>query len=123
MRLALMQTMTQAARSRCSAFATLTRKGVCNNASMSNAVPLSKPVTFDVEVTHAIAQDEADRTMWVAVCDGLHVVTEAETYEGLVHRVWEIAPEMAQENGLNVAPDELRLRFIHVESFSESLAM
>jgi hypothetical protein len=91
---------------------------------MSQVVSIpTKPVIFDVEVTHAIAQDEADRTMWVAVCDGLHVVTESETYEGLLKRVWEIAPEMAQENGLNVAPDALRLRFIHVESRPELLAM
>jgi hypothetical protein len=92
--------------------------GVSKVVSMS-----SKPVIFDVEVAHAIAQDEDDCTMWVAVCDGLHVVTEAETYEGLVHRVWEIAPEMAQENGLNIAPDALRLRFIRVERLLQLLAM
>jgi phosphoribosylformylglycinamidine (FGAM) synthase-like amidotransferase family enzyme len=90
---------------------------------MNNVIHLSKPVTFDVEVTHAIAQDADDRTMWVGVCDGLHVVTEAETYEGLVARVREIAPEMAQENGLSIAPEVLRLRFIHVESVPELLAM
>jgi hypothetical protein len=91
---------------------------------MSNVVPLSaKPVTFDVEVTHAIAQDDDDCTMWVAVCDGLHVVTEHETYEGLVARVWEIAPEMAQENGLNIPAEALRLRFIHTNSIPELQAM
>jgi hypothetical protein len=91
---------------------------------MNKIVPIpAEPVTFDVEVTHAIAQDEDDCTMWVAVCDGLHVVTESETYEGLVKRVWEIAPEMAQENGLNIPPGALRLRFIHVEGSPELLAM
>jgi len=90
---------------------------------MNNVVPLSKPVTFDVDVTHAIAKDAADCTMWVAVCDGLHLVTEHETYEGLVARVWEIAPEMARENGLSIPVNALRLRFIHVESVPELRVM
>ena len=89
---------------------------------MSHAAALTPPVTFDVEVTHAIAQDEDDCTMWVAVCDALHLVTEHETYEGLVKRVWTIVPEMAQENGLNIPHDALRLRFCHI-SHAEELAL
>jgi len=90
---------------------------------MSNIVSLSKPVTFDVEVTHAIAQDENDRTMWVAECDGLCLCTEAESLEALIARVWEIAPEMAQENGLSIAPDALRLRFSFTDSIPELKVM
>jgi hypothetical protein len=91
---------------------------------MSKIVSIAaKPVTFDVEVVHAIAQDEDDRTMWVAVCDGLHLVTEAETFEALVARVWEIAPEMAQENGLHIAPETLRLRFCYVDHAPDALAI
>jgi len=82
-----------------------------------------KPVTFDVEVTHAIAQDEDDCTMWVAQCDGLGIVTEAGSFEALVSRVWEVAPEMARENGLNIAPDALRLRFCYVDSVPRLMAM
>ncbi|MDR0781654.1 MAG: DUF1902 domain-containing protein [Pseudomonadales bacterium] len=78
-----------------------------------------KPVTFDVEVTHAIAQDADDRTMWVAECDALHLVTEAESFEALVARVWEIAPEIAQESGLNIPAAALRLRFCYVDSVPE----
>jgi hypothetical protein len=66
--------------------------------------------TFTFEVTH---DDECD--MWVGVCDALGIATEAPSYEALTARIWLIAPEMAQENGLSVAPDCLCLRFEHVE--------
>ena len=65
-----------------------------------------EPVRFDVEVTRA-----NDCTLWVAECDGLKLRTEAESFEALRARVWEIAPEMVQEKGLSIAPDALRLRF------------
>lgn len=83
-----------------------------------NIVPI-KPrpaahVTFDVQVIH---DDECG--LWVGVCDGLVLATEAPTYEALVDRVWEIAPEMAQENGLNIAPERLRLRFEFAQSFAD----
>ena len=90
---------------------------------MSNVISLSKPVTFDVEVTHAIAQDENDCTMWVAECDALHLVTEHETYEGLVKRVWEVVPDAIEANNLSIDPADLRLRFSHVDSVSELLAL
>lgn len=65
--------------------------------------------TFIVEVIF-----DPECSMWVAICDGLHMSTEAHTYEALVERVWLIAPEMAQENGLNIPEDRLRLLFQHV---------
>jgi hypothetical protein len=80
-------------------------------------------VTFDVEVTHAIAQDADDCTMWVAECDALHLVTEAETYEGLVRRVWEVMPDLIEVNGLSIAASDVRLRFSHIEGVPELLAM
>jgi len=90
---------------------------------MNNVISLSKPVTFDVEVTHAIAQDENDCTMWVAVCDALHLVTEHETYEGLIKRVWEVVPDAIEANNLPIDPTDLRLRFSHVDSVSELIAL
>jgi len=36
--------------------------------------------------------------MWTVACDRLGVYTEAESYEKLLARFWEIAREMAQEN-------------------------
>ncbi|MDR2154977.1 MAG: DUF1902 domain-containing protein [Burkholderiaceae bacterium] len=90
---------------------------------MSNVVSLSQPVTFDVTVTHAIARDANDRSVWVAECDALHLVTEAETYEGLVNRVWEVMPDLVEVNGLSLAPTDVRLRFSHVEIAPQLLAM
>lgn len=73
--------------------------------------------TFTFEVTH-----DEDSDMWIAVCDELVTATEAETYETLTKRVWEIAPEMARENGHNISADCLRLRFEHVELAEQLMA-
>jgi hypothetical protein len=66
---------------------------------------------FQVDVTHAIAKDENERTMWVAVCDDLHLVTEHDTYDGLIERVWAVAPDLIAVNGMNVDVATMRLRF------------
>jgi hypothetical protein len=47
---------------------------------------------------------------WVALCDALPVATEAPTVDQLMERVWSIAPEIAELNGLAV--DTMRLRFV-----------
>ena len=52
-------------------------------------------LTFDVETFH---DDEAGQ--WVAVCDAIHVATEAPTLEALQDRFVEIATETMQENGM-----------------------
>ncbi len=61
---------------------------------------------FIVNVTH-----DTESGMWVAVCDEIGLVTESETYEGLTERVWEIAPEIAVENGIDVSADTMRISF------------
>jgi DNA-binding transcriptional regulator of glucitol operon len=66
---------------------------------------------FQVQVIHAVAQDENERTMWVATCDDLHLVTEHSSYDGLIERVWEIAPELAEYNQPGVDVATMRLRF------------
>jgi len=64
---------------------------------------------YVVQVTHA-------EGMWIAESDALGLVTEAKTYEALVDRVWEIAPELLEMNEIDLHPDDLRLSFQHVES-------
>ena len=66
---------------------------------------------FHVQVTHAIAQDEHEQTMWIAMCDELHLVTEYASYDGLIERVWEIAPELVEYNQPGVDVSTMRLRF------------
>lgn len=60
-----------------------------------------------VNVSH-----DSECGMWVAVCDEIGLVTESETYEGLTERVWEIAPEIAVENGINVSTETIRINAI-----------
>jgi hypothetical protein len=57
-----------------------------------------------VSVTHSDG-------FYTAVCDDLHLVTEAETLDELQDRVWEIAPELVELNELPIDVDSLRLRF------------
>ena len=40
-----------------------------------------------------------DGETWIAESDALPLATEAATLDGLVRRVWEIAPEIAELNG------------------------
>ncbi len=54
--------------------------------------------------------------IWTAECDALGLVTEADSFESLTQRAWEIAPELAELNGYDVGPGALRLRFEHVET-------
>jgi hypothetical protein len=61
---------------------------------------------FEVQVT-------VHDGIWTAECDALGLVTEAESYEALVDRAWEIVPELAELNSVGVAADDLRLRFLH----------
>ena len=56
--------------------------------------------------------------MYTAECEALHLVTEAESFERLTHRVWEIAPDMIEANGLDISAESLRLNF----EFAQTLA-
>lgn len=83
---------------------------------MSNVIPF--PKTFTVTVIH-----DPEDGMWIAECDEIGLVTEAETYESLTWRVWEIAPEVAVANGFNVTIDTLRLNFQHTETASDRISL
>ena len=48
--------------------------------------------------------------MFTAECDKLHLVTEADTFEALTERVWELAPDMIETNELGIDPHGTRLR-------------
>ena len=47
---------------------------------------------------------------WIGICDDIPVATEAATIDQLIERVWLIAPEVADLNGL--PSRDLRLRFV-----------
>ncbi|QEP42146.1 DUF1902 domain-containing protein [Ectothiorhodospiraceae bacterium BW-2] len=56
---------------------------------------------------------------WVAECDQLGIVTEAESYNGLVTRFMEVAPEMAELNSLPFDPATTQIRFEHQTTMAQ----
>ncbi|MDR1310894.1 MAG: DUF1902 domain-containing protein [Burkholderiaceae bacterium] len=62
---------------------------------------------FTVVVTYY-----SDDDVWVAECDPLGIVTDERSYEALVKRVWEIAPEMAERNKATTSPGRMKLSFV-----------
>jgi hypothetical protein len=61
-------------------------------------------------VIHAEWDDEAG--VWWCSNDELPLTTEARSFERLVARVLEIAPEIAAENGLAAPGDRIELQFV-----------
>ena len=57
--------------------------------------------------------------VWIAENDDLGLVTESDSFENLTDRVWEIAPDLAEANGINLKDGEMRLRFQHIESSTD----
>lgn len=58
------------------------------------------------------AEWDGDAGVWWCSNDELPLTTEAPTFEQLVSRVLEIAPEIAAENGLAAPGDEIELRVV-----------
>ena len=58
------------------------------------------------------AQWDAEGGVWWCSNDELPVVTEASTFEELVTRVSEIAPEIAAANGLASVGDEIEIHVV-----------
>jgi hypothetical protein len=76
------------------------------HAAFNRSAPYVAEVIFDAECG-----------MWVATCEELSVTTEAPSYEALTTRFWEIAPEIAEMNGL-AFDAQTRIHFRHVEDAS-----
>ena len=64
------------------------------------------------------AEWDGEAGVWWCSNDELPLTTEAPSFEQLVARVLQIAPEIAAENGLAVAGEEIELRVFaeHVQS-------
>lgn len=65
--------------------------------------PFIAEVVFDPECS-----------MWVVSCEELSVTTEAPSYEAMTARFWEIAPEIAELNGIAFDANS-RVQFLHTE--------
>lgn len=57
---------------------------------------------------------DAESGMWVASCDALCIATEAPSYEAVISRFWEVAPEIAADNGISF-DENSRVEFRHIE--------
>ncbi|UPY96272.1 DUF1902 domain-containing protein [Pectobacterium sp. 21LCBS03] len=58
-----------------------------------NAPKFTRPYT--IKVTHDREED-----LWVGVCDEIGLVTEAPTYNDLIFRARQIAPELHELNSI-----------------------
>jgi hypothetical protein len=58
------------------------------------------------------AERDGEAGVWWCSNDDLPLTTEAPTFEELVARVLEIAPEIAAENGLAAPGDEIELHVV-----------
>lgn len=74
-----------------------------------SALPMSSVRFFDVSVS-------VHNGIWTAVCDALGLVTEADSYEALTERAWEIVPELSELNDIGVDASSIRLRFTQEQS-------
>jgi hypothetical protein len=70
------------------------------------------PATGSRKVYHLKAQWDAEAGVWWCSNDELPLTTEAPTFDQLVARVLEIAPEIAIENGLAAPGDEIELHVV-----------
>ncbi|MBD2816577.1 DUF1902 domain-containing protein [Xenorhabdus sp. Flor] len=61
--------------------------------------------------------------MWIAECDELGLVTESKTYDELIEKVWEIAPELYEINGLGDQSEVIRLKFVQEQSSDSRLVL
>ncbi len=64
--------------------------------------------SYIVHVTH-------EDNMWIAECDALGLVTEANTYDQLTERVWAVAPDLLEANQEPIDMDTMVLTFQHID--------
>lgn len=67
---------------------------------------------FIIEVTHEVTDTE---NLWIAECDQLGLVTEADSYEQLTKNCWQLLPDLLELNKIGTTVDKAQLRFEHLE--------
>ncbi|EPZ5817772.1 DUF1902 domain-containing protein [Klebsiella pneumoniae] len=73
---------------------------------------------FKVNVCH-----DTEENVWVAYCEDLGLSTEADSYEDLTERVWEIASELYEMNGYKGNLKRLHLSFIQEQNFTDRMVL
>lgn len=83
---------------------------------LDGLISKAKASSFEVVVTCQVS-------IWTGECDALGLVTESDTYDGLVARTCLIAPELAELNGVAADTDNLNLSFPSAKSQRVGLLM
>src|ERR1700730_17147471 len=79
---------------------------------LGNRAAIGKRMAILRKAFEITAQWDAESGVWWCSNDELPLTTEAPTFEELVARVLEIAPEIAAENGLAAPGDEIELHIV-----------
>ena len=88
----------------------LTLQTLANQAHISVNEVISRLLANQQQNSTFIVNVSVYDGIWTAECDALGLVTEADSYEQLIKRALEIAPELAE---LNAIPDAIKLQFIY----------
>jgi hypothetical protein len=79
---------------------------------LGNRAAIGKKMAILRRAFEITAQWDDEAGVWWCSNDELPLTTEAPTFEQLVARVLEIAPEIAAENGLAAPGDEIELHIV-----------
>ncbi len=64
---------------------------------------------------------DQEARVWVAINDELPIATESDTYEGLVKRIQDIVPEMAEANHVDISDVEIHIKEQFLQPNAETL--
>lgn len=67
---------------------------------------------IDVQVVY-------DNGWYIAECDALHLVTEAQSMQELTQRAWDLVPDLIELNGFDIDPRTVRLSFNLLQDASQ----
>lgn len=84
-----------------------------------NDLVVSANARLDRHFPSLVVEVTNDSGTWVAECDSLGLVTEADSFDHLKERVWEIAPDLAHDNLPDLDPGLMRLQFRQIETACE----
>ena len=93
----------------------LTLQNLAEQAHISVNEVINRLLANQQQDTPFIVNVSVYQGVWTAECDTLGLVTEAESYEQLIKRALEIAPELA-DTTLSIKPEAIKLRFLYEQS-------
>ena len=80
--------------------------------------PSSRAQTRDresVAILNVEVMYDHEAEVWVADCEPLGIVTEAQSYEAVTQQVRDLVPDMARENNMDFGNQKIHLVFQHID--------